>query len=396
MITTVQTPSPARPAFLESMFSCRGCGSEQTAPVVDLGVVPASDLFPPAESTEEDPRWPLRVFFCSACGLAQLGPDSHPEPEAPRAVESATALEHARRSAADIVEREGLHPGATVIEIDSHHGGSWLGGFQAAGLLARPADATADLVADVHGLAHEMDLHPPLAAHAQRLAPGGRLVLEFHHLLPLVEQTQVDTIRHGHWVYLSLTCMQRLLAEHGLVVTRAVEVAVFGGSLRMTAQHAADHPAIDPSVADVLEREASAGIDRVSGLAAFGDRSKGVGAAFRAHLVACRADGRQVAGYGAPSKAPVLAALAGVDADLLPYTVDLAPAKAGRRLPGTRIPIFSPDELVARRPDEVVIFTWDIAEEIARQLGAAAAGTGWAPSLYVPLPEPRYVEMANG
>ena len=94
---------------------------------------------------------------------------------------------------------------------------------------------------------------------------------------------------------------------------------------------------------------------------------------------------RTVAGYGAPSKAPVLVSLAGVDDDLLPYTVDLSPAKQGCRLPGTRIPILSPDELLARRPDEVVVLTWDIADEIVDQLSRSAEGTGWRPKLFVPL-----------
>ena len=109
-------------------------------------------------------------------------------------------------------------------------------------MIHREQDQTADLVVDVHALAHESDLDAPLAAHAARLAEGGRLVLEFHHLLSLVEQSQVDTIRHGHWVYLSLLSMQRLLARHGMVVTRALRVPVFGGSLRVTAGRAQDDP----------------------------------------------------------------------------------------------------------------------------------------------------------
>ena len=108
-----------------------------------------------------------------------------------------------------------------------------------------------------------------------------------------------------------------------------------------------------------------------------------------------RDQGRTVAGYGAPSKAPVLVSLAGVDDDLLPYTVDLSPAKQGCRLPGTRIPILSPDELLARRPDEVVVLTWDIAEEIVHQLSRSTEGTGWQPKLFVPLPAPRYVSASE-
>jgi hypothetical protein len=111
----------------------------------------------------------------------------------------------------------------------------------------------------------------------------------------------------------------------------------------------------------------------------------------REHLIELREAGIAVAGYGAPSKAPVLLALASIDESLLPYTVDLSPEKEGRRLPATKIPIFLPEELIRRKPQEVVVLTWDIVDEVAAQLAAAAAGTDWRPRFYVPLPEAGYV-----
>jgi hypothetical protein len=374
------------------LLECRGCTSSRTSVVADLGDVPASDLFPLIDDPAVDPRWPLQLYFCADCALAQLGPEAHSTPELPRAIESATSLEHAKESAVDLVQVERLVPGNTFIEIDSPHGGSWSDGFVERGLVPRRPDEKADLVVDLHALTHEEDLTGPLAAHADRLAPGGRLVIETHHLLPLVEQAQVDMIRHGHWVYLSLSSLQRLFARHGMVVTRAVEVPVYGGSLRVTAGRAEDHPSIDASVKRILAVEKAAGLDDGRGLAEFGRLGSGVAQHFREHLVEARDAGVSVAGYGAPSKAPTLVALAGIDHSMLPYTVDLSPEKEGRRLPGTTIPIYLPGELLRRRPQEVVVFTWDIIEEVVRQLHDAAAGTDWAPRFYVPLPEPGYID----
>lgn len=375
------------------LFACRGCGSLSTTLVLDLGDLPASDMFPPVEDTGPDPGWPLCLYFCHTCALVQLGPADHPDPEVPRAVESATGLEHASQSAGEVFRVEGLRPGQAVIEIDSHHGGSWLDGFAAAGLITRGPAEQADLVVDVHGLAHEPFLEAPLAAHARRLLPGGRLVLEFHHLLPLVEEGQVDTIRHGHFVYLSLLAMRELLTRHGLVVTRALAIPMFGGSLRLTARHADEEPEINVGVAVLLDRERAAGLDGVEVFEAFAERGRAVASAFRDHLQQLHAAGKRVAGYGAPSKAPVLVGLAGVDERLLPYTVDLAAAKHGRRLPGTAIPILAPDRLLDDRPDEVVILTWDIASEIVEQLTSAAEGSGWSPAFYVALPAAGYIQV---
>lgn len=371
-------------------FACRGCGSVRTSVVLDLGDVPASDYFPAHDDPEPDPRWPLRLMMCADCALVQLGPADHPAPEPPTAVESATALAHAAASARDVVAVEGLRPGDRVIEIDSHHGGSWLGGFTEAGLVPVDRFEQADLVVDVHGIAHEPRLDGPIAAHAARLAPGGRLVLEFHHLLPLVEQCQIDTVRHGHWVYLSLTCMQRLFRRHGLTVTRAIAEPVFGGSLRVTAARTADDPTVDDSVGRTLAAERAAGIDRLDALLSLGERGRKVAQALHEHLSSAATEHRSVAGYGAPSKAAVLLSLARIDASMLPYTVDLAPAKAGSRIPGAAVPVYAVDELYARRPQEIVVLTWDIADEVVAQLRRDAA-PDWDPDIFVPLPDPRYL-----
>ena len=121
-MTDEHDSSPAGPP-------CRGCSSVRTTEVVDLGIVPASDWFPLIDDPGEDPRWALRLIFCQDCRLAQLGPDVFPTPEPPRALESETSRLHAKESAIEVIRTEGLMPGDSIIELDSHHGGSWLGGF---------------------------------------------------------------------------------------------------------------------------------------------------------------------------------------------------------------------------------------------------------------------------
>jgi C-methyltransferase C-terminal domain len=158
-------------------------------------------------------------------------------------------------------------------------------------------------------------------------------------------------------------------------------VEVFGGSLPVTVPPLEDHHDVDPSVAQVLEAERRADLDGVESLVTLGQNGLRTARAFARHLSDARDQRRTVAGYGAPSKAPVPVSLAGVDADLLPYIVDLSPAKQGCRLPGTRILILTPDELLARRPGEVVVLTWDIADEMVHQLSGTAKGTGWRPRL---------------
>jgi hypothetical protein len=141
---------------------------------------------------------------CRNCALVQLGTAGPPAIDEQGVVESATAIAHARRAVQSIMREEDLQAGNTIIEIDSGHGGSWLPGFVEAGLIARDPDSTADLFVDVHGLMHKADLDAAVAAQVNRIAPGGRLICEFYYLGALVEVSLIDTIRHGHYSYLSL------------------------------------------------------------------------------------------------------------------------------------------------------------------------------------------------
>jgi hypothetical protein len=246
-------------------------------------------------------------------------------------------------------------------------------------------------VVDLHGLMHEQDLDAAVAAHAARLAPGGRLICEFYYLGALVEGSLIDTIRHGHFSYLSLITASRLLAAHGLAVCSAERVPVFGGSLRLTVRRHADVTAIDDSVTELSRIEATVGLDRTAAIATLWDSGRAAAAALRELLVSAAERGVTVVGYGAPSKAAVLLALAGVDVGLLPYTVDLAPAKHGCRIPGAFVPIRPVEVLVDDNPDEVLVLTWDIADEVIGQLKGMASGTNWRPKFWVPLPVPGYV-----
>jgi hypothetical protein len=378
-----------RRSFDVGTFNCRGCGSEDTTRVVDLGAQPCADYFPPVETAGEDPRWPLELWLCRSCTLVQLGPVEPQLPELPLAIESATSLAHAETSVKEILRDHPEIAGRVVHEFASHHGGSWLGHLRAAGCRTTEGDERADLVVDVHGIVHEPAIGEMLGLRADRLAPSGLLLLEFHHLLPLVEGNQFDTIRHGHWSYLSLGAVVRLAAIHGLVVVSVREVDVFGGSLQVMLRHESAGIGADDSVREVLAREAAAGIDSEPRLTTLHEHAVRAATALHDLLAGYQADGRSVAAYGAPSKAPVLLDLAKVGPGLLPFTVDASPAKHGRRIPGSGVPIRSVDELRAARPDVVLVLTWDIVDEVMSQL--EADGAGWGATYVVPLPEPHPV-----
>ena len=95
--------------------------------------------------------------------------------------------------------------------------------------------------------------------------------------------------------------------------------------------------------------------------------------AARAFLSGAEAAGRRVAAYGAPARGNTFLNAVGTPARGLAYAVDASPAKQGRVLPGTRIPIRAPSALREEPVDDVLVLPWDLAPEIAAQLADVRA-----------------------
>ncbi len=89
---------------------------------------------------------------------------------------------------------------------------------------------------------------------------------------------------------------------------------------------------------------------------------------FLAFLLEARQQGKSVAAYGAAAKGNTLMNFAGVRGDLIEFVVDQNPAKQGKFMPGSRIPIVDESVLRAARPDYVLILAWNLKDEIMRQL----------------------------
>jgi hypothetical protein len=68
--------------------------------------------------------------------------------------------------------------------------------------------------------------------------------------------------------------------------------------------------------------------------------------------------------------------LAGLGPGTVDAVADASPAKQGCRMPGTGIPVVTPDDLAAARPDVVLLFVPDLLAEVRRALPAVEAGGG--------------------
>jgi hypothetical protein len=343
--------------------------------VLDLGDQPSSELFPRRADPGPDPLLPLRMWLCAGCGLAQLlGADD--VAEEPLGAEP-VALARQRATALERLVAEGVLPaGGTVAEYPSPHGGTWLPELAERGLTPVAGDGSADVVVDAcFGLMHAPDQRAALAERAARLASGGVLLLQYHCLGAIVDGLQWNALRHGHYAYYSTPAMVGMLADAGLTAVTGHRYPLYGGTVLIAAAHAGTG---DAALAEVVAGEEAAGVRAAAAVAALQGSVSRTAEWLRATCAAERAAGRRVYGYCAASRAVALLRVAGLDAGLLTAVADASPDKHGRRMPGTDIPIIAPDELVAARPDVVLLFVSDLLDEVRATLPQIeAAGGRW-------------------
>ncbi|MGD0604324.1 MAG: class I SAM-dependent methyltransferase [Streptosporangiaceae bacterium] len=358
--------------------TCRACYGSDGYLVLDLGEQPASDYFPRCDDPRPDPVYPLQMWLCSSCGLAQLL-DDPTVPEEPRGTEPAALVAQAA-DATGQVAAAGLLPGQGVVaEYGSPHGGSWLTLLAARGLVPSEPGGQADVILDCFGLMHAADQHRALAERAARVAPGGVLLLQYHALSTIIGSRQWNALRHGHFAYYSTTALTAMLAAVGFSPRTAWRFDLYGGTVLLAAaRNSEGDSGPDDAVRSLLAEDARVGVTDPATFAGLQRDVHRHATALHDWLAAERSAGHKVVGYGAASRAVALLCHAHVDSALLPAVIDASPAKQGRRMPGTDIPVAGPAQLAEGRPDAVLLFVPDLLAEVREAYPEVeAAGGRW-------------------
>ena len=390
--------------------TCRHCRAPLTLEFLDLGHAPPSNAYlTPADLSAPEITYPLRLRACPHCRLVQTedfasADTLFAEDYAYFSSTSQSWLAHAARYVDMITARLGLNPQSQVIEVASNDG-YLLKNFVAKGIpclgiepTKGTADAArtlgipvqqsffgektasrldrADLIIGNNVYAHVPDINDFTLGLRLALKPRGVITLEFPHLMRLVQSNQFDTVYHEHFSYLSLLSVEAIMHRAGLRVFDVEELTTHGGSLRTYACHADADQAELPALAALRATESAQGLGDDAYYTAFQSSAEQVKNDFLRFLLTAKAEDKSVAAYGAAAKGNTLLNFAGVGPDLLPFVCDAAPSKIGRFLPGSHIPILAPDVLRQNRPDYLIIFPWNIADEIrARNADLAALGT---------------------
>ena len=234
-------------------------------------------------------------------------------------------------------------------------------------------DSAADLLVGNNVLAHVPDLNDFVGGMKILLKPGGVITMEFPHLLQLIEQ---QPVRH-HLPRALLVLLASAPSRAVFARPRAAPVRRRGAPdprrlaadlrrrtttkrtardrTRRRAARASSAPPASTSSTTYADFGAAGDADKLD-ILELPDRAQARRPADRRLR---RARQRATRSSTTAASAPTSSST----------PCDLNPHKQGHFLPGTHIPIRSPDAIREDRPDVVLILPWNLKDEIMEQLG---------------------------
>lgn len=399
---------------------CRLCGGTRLTGVFSLTPTPPANAFVPAALlAEAQETFPLDVFFCEDCAHVQLLDVVDPallfEDYVYVSGTSPVFVKHFEDYARDVEDRFRPASGSLVVDIGSNDG-TLLRFFKEAGMTVLGIDPAREIArrASESGIETRADFFTPEAARDIRdekgpaavvtannvfahiddlkgvtegvrtlLAPDGVFVFEVSYLADVYEKTLFDTIYHEHLDYHSVKPLVAFFAANGMELIEAVRVDSHGGSLRGMAQPAGGGRPVGASVAELVELEETIGLDRAETWVAYAGRIEVLKAEMLSLLGRLKAEGKTIAGFGAPAKATTLMYHFGIGPEFIDFIVDDSPLKQGLFTPGMHIPVVPSESIYEKRPDCLIVLAWNFAQPIMGRHAAYRDGGG---HFIVPLP----------
>ncbi|WP_329008820.1 class I SAM-dependent methyltransferase [Micromonospora rifamycinica] len=383
-------------------MNCQICSSRKLVHVVSLGHHALPDVFvTPAEAAEPFTVYPLDLYVCGQCWLAQIGYQVDPDllfRDFVYTTESNPASKpHFGRLTTSLVERFQLGNEDLAVDLASNDGtlleqydgrvrvlgvdpSSATAGATAKGVptivdffteaTAKHILATwqpARVITTMNAFAHIKELDAFMGGVVTLLAEDGVFVSESHHLQNVITEMQYDLIHHEHLRFYSLRPLTVLFDRYGLEIFDVEETTTQGGSILVYAGRTGVRP-VSPNVERLLAQETAAGLYSIDTYTAWAARLAQSKRRLVSLLYDLKSQGATIAGVGASAKGNTILNYCGIRPDLLDYITDGSELKQGKLAPGSLIPVTTDQELLDRQPDYALVLTANLKDIIIRKL----------------------------
>jgi SAM-dependent methyltransferase len=397
---------------------CQICDATDLVPGLDLGHQPVSDLIlSPSDLSRPETFYPMQLFHCTECGLAQLGYTVDPDVVYKNfpfvSGTTRTTTEHLQWVARQMVDRLGLTGESFVVDIGSNDG-TLLKGYVPHGVPFLGIDPSGDPVriANEQGLetlhaffnletaehvlserghadaitacgcfAHIDDLDSVMRGVKALLKRRGLFTTDNQYFLDMVQRLHYDNVFHEHLREYSIKPLIHLMNEYEMEVVDVERSEVYGGSITVYAAHAGEHPVRD-SVGALLAEEEAEGLYEPETWERFArevaDKRDRLFDAVHGRV----REGQKVIGLGAPAKAATVCNYCRLGPELIDYLTEINELRVGFFLPGMHIPIVHEERMFddPHPADAGILFSWNYYEEIVPKLRAR----GWEGEVILP------------
>jgi hypothetical protein len=381
-------------------MSCRACNSSSIFDAIDLGSMPIAAGFA-KENMLNVEVYETKMVVCESCGLGQTSIDLDESSLFSyynfRTSISKSFLEHSKEYCNAVIDRYNITKDDWVLELASNDG-YMLKYFKEKGIDVLGVDPAKNLAfySAISGvptiseffnsklakeilkekgypkliiannvLAHVPNIQDFMYGISILCSDETVVSIENPTIMNILEKDHFDTIFHEHYSYLSCNSVSRLAKLFNLELFNVEFLTTHGGSNRYWLSK---NKKIDNVVNETIAYEYKTGLmNKESWDIAYNRINKNV-KNFHDKVKELNISGSIICGYTASSKSTVLLNFAKIKEGDIKAIADDAVEKQGHYVLGPSIPITSMENMLKLNPTDIIVFSWNIYDEIKNKV----------------------------
>jgi hypothetical protein len=383
---------------------CLLCYGDKLIKYLDLGEnALANSFIKKSELDKVEEKFPLQVFYCKNCHLAQLGTivdrkilfqdyNWFSSASSPLSLYFKEYVDNLKKKfpkqtnkfVVEIGSNDGIllknfdkiktkilgiDPAKNIAKI-ANTGGieTWpiFFNIKVSNKIIKKYGNATTIIAN-HALAHSDNLHEIIRGVKNLLDKEGIFIFEVQYLANLLKNNEFDNTYHEHTCYFSIAPLVNLLEKYDMQIFDIEKTEAQGGSIRVFVGHKPLIFKINKNVAKFIKEEKKQGLHQLKTYQDFSRKPKIIKKGLVDLLKKLKKENKKIVGYGASAKGNTMLQYCGIGPKLLDYIVDTTPAKQGKYTPGTHIPVYSPEKLEEDTPDYILILSWNYADIIIKK-----------------------------
>ena len=224
-----------------------------------------------------------------------------------------------------------------------------------------------DFITSHNVLAHIENIEDVFLNIYDLLKLNGFFCFEVGYFVEVIKNNFFDTIYHEHLDYHHAKPLVTFLKKIGFSILSIHKNKIQGGSIRVLCKKE-NKIKVTKQVKEFLLKETNFMNSNSRNILTWERQIKKNLMYLKKYLEELHAEGKIIAGYGAPTKATLLIKMLKLDTKVIKYIFEDNDLKVDRYLPSSGIRILSNKVLKKKCPDVMIIFAWNFVSDIIKKL----------------------------